>query len=166
LESLKTLLIVYHSRTGGTEMMARAAVQGASTEAGVNVRLIPAVKAGPDDVLASDGYIFATPENLAAMAGLMKDFFDRTYYPVLDRINGRPYGTLVCAGSDGANAVRQIARIATGWRLRAVADPIIVCTHAQTAEAILAPKVIGQGELDRCVEFGATLAAGLAMGIF
>ena len=98
------------------------------------------MKAGPDDVLASDGYIFATPETLAAMAGLMKDFFDRTYYSALDRINGRPHGTLVCAGSDGTNAVRQISRIATGWRQRQVVDPIIVCTRAQTPEAILAPK--------------------------
>ena len=76
------------------------------------------------------------------MAGRMKDFFDRCYYPALDRINGRPYATLVCAGSDGENAARQIARIATGWRLRPVADPLIVCTHAQTPEAILAAKII------------------------
>jgi NAD(P)H-dependent FMN reductase len=86
--------------------------------------------------------VFATPENLAAIAGLMKDFFDRCYYPVLDRINGRPYAALICAGSDGSNAARQIARIATGWRLRDVAPPLIVCTRAQTPEAILAPKLI------------------------
>jgi multimeric flavodoxin WrbA len=78
------------------------------------------------------GYLFRTPENLAAMAGLMKDFFDRTYYLALDRISGRPYATLICAGSDGYgyNAARQVERIATGWRLKAMADPLIVCTHA------------------------------------
>jgi hypothetical protein len=96
----------------------------------------------------------------------MKEFFDRTYYAALDRINGRPYATLICAGSDGENAARQIARIVTGWRLRAVADPLIVCTHAQTAEAILAPKQIDANDLGRCKEIGATLAAGLAAGIF
>jgi hypothetical protein len=96
----------------------------------------------------------------------MKDFFDRTYYSVLERINGRPYAILICAGSDGQNAARQIARIATGWRLRAVAEPIIVCTHAQTPEAIFAPKVIGSDDLSRCGELGAALAAGLSMGIF
>ena len=64
-------------------------------------------------MLTGDGYIFGTPENLAAISGLMKDFFDRTYYPVLERINGRPYATLICAGSDGHNAARQIERIAT-----------------------------------------------------
>ena len=100
------------------------------------------------------------------MAGMMKDFFDRTYYAALDRVNGRPYAQLVCAGSDGRNAARQIERIATGWRLRAVADPLIVCTHAQTPEAILAPKRIGPDDLGRCEALGGALGAGLAMGIF
>ena len=163
---MKSLLIVFHSRTGGAAQMARAAADGAAEEPEVTLRLLAAASAGPRDVLAADGYIFAAPENLASMAGLMKDFFDRTYYPVLDRINGRPYGCLVSAGSDGTNAARQIARIATGWRLRPVADPIIVCTHAQTPETILAPKVIPAQELDRCRELGTTLAAGLAMGVF
>jgi len=163
---MKTLLIVYHSRTGGAQQMAEAACRGASIEPEVTVRLLPALQAQATDVLAADGYIFATPENLAALAGQMKEFFDRTYYPVLDRINGRPYATLICAGSDGHNAARQIARIATGWRLRAVAEPLIVCTHAQTPEAILAPKTIDRTELVRCEEVGATLALGIAAGIF
>jgi multimeric flavodoxin WrbA len=163
---MKTLLIVYHSFTGGTRQMAEAAATGAASEPGVDVRLLQAADAGPGDMLGADGYIFAAPENLAALAGLMKDFFDRCYYPVLGRVNGRPYGLLICAGSDGTNAARQAARIATGWRLRAVAEPLIVCTHAQSPEAILAPKVITANDLDRCHTLGATLAAGLAMGVF
>ena len=147
--AMKTLLIVFHSFTGGTRQMAEAATRGAGAEAEVDVRLLQAPDAGPADVLAADGYIFATPENLAALAGLMKDFFDRTYYAALDQINGRPYAVLICAGSDGQNAARQIEHIATGWRLRAVADPIIVCTHAQTPKTILAPKRIGSADLAR-----------------
>jgi multimeric flavodoxin WrbA len=117
-------------------------------------------------LLNAAAYLFACPENLAAMSGQMKDFFDRTYYPVLDRIPGRPYAILVCAGSDGTNAARQIERIATGWRLKAMAAPLIVCTHAQTPEAILRPKKIAVAELARCEQLGATLAAGLGLGIF
>jgi multimeric flavodoxin WrbA len=163
---MKTLLIVVHSRTGGTRQMAEAARAAAATEADVQTRLLPATVAQPEDVLAADGYIFATPENLAALAGAMKEFFDRTYYPVLDRINGRAYAMLICAGSDGTNAERQIARIATGWRLRPVAESLIVCTHAQTPEAIRAPKRIAPADLARCAELGAAMAAGLASGIF
>jgi NAD(P)H-dependent FMN reductase len=156
---------VFHSLTGGTSQMAEAAA-GAARDPDVQVRLLTAADAEAGDVLAADGYIFATPENLAAIAGRMKDFFDRTYYPALDRINGRPYASLICAGSDGENAARQIARIATGWRLRAVAEAVIVCTHAQTPEAILAPKTITQADLQRCRDLGAGFAAGLAAGIF
>ena len=117
-------------------------------------------------MLAADGYVFAAPENLAALSGLMKDLFDRCYYPVLGRIKGRPNGLMICAGSDGTNAARQAMRIATGWRLRAVAEPLIDCTHAQTPEAILAPKVIAANDLEKCRTLGVTLAAGLAMGAF
>ena len=163
---MRTLLVVHHSMTGGTRQMAEAAARGASAEAQVRVRSLRAPDAGPDDVLSADGYLFATPENLAAVSGLMKDFFDRTYYAALGRIEGRPYAALICAGSDGRNAARQIERICTGWRLRAVAEPLIVCTHAQTPEAILAPKTIAADDLARCEELGATLAAGMAMGIF
>jgi multimeric flavodoxin WrbA len=163
---MKTLLIVYHTMTGGTGQMARAAADAASQQAGVTVILRRATETGPDDVLAADGYLFATPENLAAMSGLMKDFFDRCYYAALDRVNGRPYAVMICAGSDGQNALRQIDRIATGWRLKSVAPGLIVCTHAQTPERILAPKEIGADDLERCAEIGAGLAAGLALGVF
>ena len=162
----RTLLVVYHTMTGGSQQMAEATAAGARSEAALQVRLLRATDAGADDLLGADGYVFATPENLAAMSGLMKDFFDRCYYAVLDRINGRPYASLICAGSDGENAARQIDRIATGWRLKAVAAPLIVCTHAQTPEAILAPKHIGAEDLQRCHDLGAALASGLAIGIF
>ena len=129
------------------------------------MRLLTAPEPDGEDVLAADGYIFATPENLAALAGKMKDFFDRTYYAALDRINGRPYATLICAGSDGQNA-RGRSRASPPAGGCAIAEPLIVCTRAQTPEAILAPKHIGAADLDRCAELGAALAIGMADGIY
>ena len=164
---MKTLLIVYHSMTDGTRQMAAAAAGGAAGEAAtVQTRLLHARDAGPADLLAAEGYLFATPENLASMSGLMKDFFDRSYYAALDRINGRPYAAMICAGSDGHSAARQLERIATGWRLKEVADALIVCTQAQTPEQILRPKRIGPEDLARCKELGGILAAGLSLGVF
>jgi multimeric flavodoxin WrbA len=163
---MKTLLVVFHSITGGTRQMVEALAEGASREPAIEIRVRAAQATQASDVIDAAGYVFATPENLAAMSGLMKDFFDRCYYPVLDRINGRPYLSMVCAGSDGSNATRQISRIATGWRLREIADPIIVCTHAQTPEAILATKVIAGAELARCRDLGMQFATGLALGIY
>jgi multimeric flavodoxin WrbA len=163
---MKKVLIVFHSKTGGTYQMAEAAARGVASEPEIGIDFTHAAEAGADNLLRASGYIFATPENLAMMSGMMKDFFDRTYYPVFDRIVGRPYATLICAGSDGENAARQIQRIAVGWRLKRIAEPVIVCTHAQTAEAILAPKQIGAFDLKRCEEVANTLAAGLSLGIY
>ena len=163
---MKNVLIVYHSMTGGTSQMAHAAAAGARSGEGVRVSLLRAADAQAEDVLEADGYIFATPENLAGISGMMKDFFDRTYYGALERINGRPYLVLICAGSDGRNAAQQIDRIDTGWRLKPIADPYIVCTHAQTPEQILKPKKIDERSLMTCEELGKTLGSGIAMGIF
>ncbi|WP_136660482.1 NAD(P)H-dependent oxidoreductase [Nitratireductor sp. XY-223] len=158
------LLIVYHSKTGGSRQMAEAAAEAAREETRTDLKT--ADRAGPDDLLRADGYIFCAPENLAAIAGVMKDFYDRCYYPVLGRIEGRPYAQMVCAGSDGENAARQTARIATGWRLKEVQPPLIVCTHAQTPEEILAEKTIPEEQLALCRDLGRALAAGLAMGVY
>lgn len=144
--------------------MAVAAAEAARSK--IPTELIRADKAMPEDLLAADGYIFCAPENLAAITGVMKDFYDRCYYPVLGKIEGRPYAQMVCAGSDGHNAARQTARIAQGWRLREVQSPLIVCTNAQTPEAILAEKVIPEEQLSLCRDLGAAMGAGISMGAF
>ena len=155
------LLIIWHSRTGGSEALARAAAEGAET-----AERIAAGDVTPEHLLAAAGYLFVGPENLAALSGAMKEMFDRCYYPCLGRLEGRPYATIICAGSDGENAQRQLDRIATGWRLRRVADPVIVHTDAQTPEAIMAPKTIPAARLAEARDIGAALAEGLAAGIF
>ena len=155
------LLIAWHSRTGGSEALARAAAEGAGS-----AKLVAANDVTPEAMLAASGYLFVGPENLAALSGAMKEMFDRCYYPCLGRLEGRPYATIICAGSDGENAQRQLDRIATGWRLKRVADPLIVNTAAQTPDAIMAPKVIAVGRLAEARDLGAALAEGLAAGIF
>ncbi|MDX1668847.1 MAG: flavodoxin domain-containing protein [Limnobacter sp.] len=162
----KKLLIVYYSLTGGAEAMAKAVAKGASSEPDVEVQLLHATQANEDHVLSAAGYVFVCPEMLGSMSGLMKDFFERAYYPCLGQIQARPYSTLICAGSDGQGAVRQIGKIASGWRLKAICDPSIVCTHAQTPEEILGPKTLHTKDLKMCEELGETFAGGLAMGVF
>ena len=163
---MKTVLIVWHSRTGGAQAMAQAAAEAAQAGGETVVTTLRAAEAQPADLLAADGYLFVCPENLASMSGEMKEVFDRCYYPCLDRLNGRPYAAMICAGSDGEGAARQLARIATGWRLKPIADPVIVNLGAQSPEAIVAPKTLTAAQLAPCAELGAALAAGLAMGVF
>ncbi|MFN9849036.1 MAG: NAD(P)H-dependent oxidoreductase [Alphaproteobacteria bacterium] len=163
---MKRILIIWHSRTGTARAMAEAAAEGARREPDIEVRLVTAEAATAADLLAAQAYLFAGPETLAALSGEMKAMFDRTYYDVLDQLNARPYGHLIAAGSDGTGAARQLARIVTGWRLKPIAEPVIHCTHAQTAEAIIATKHMISWSLKPCHDLGAALAAGLALGIF
>jgi len=165
---MKQLLILWHSRTGAAEAMARAAFEGAQAEAdgACTARLVRAREAKAADVLVADGYLFAAPENLGGLTGEMKEFFDRCYYPVLGRIEGRPYALMIAAGSDGTGAARQAARICTGWRLREVQPPLIICTYTQTAEEILAPKVLGAEDLAKCQELGAGMIEGVGSGVW
>lgn len=142
--------------------MAAAAQAGG----GADCVLVPAEAVTPDLLLRADGYLFACPENLASMSGAMKEMFDRCFYPLLGRIEGRPYATAIAAGSDGSGAQAQIDRIVTGWRLKRVAEPLIVNTAAQTPDAILAEKTLPAHELERCRELGAALAEGLKLGVF
>jgi NAD(P)H-dependent FMN reductase len=163
---VKTLAIAWFSRTGGSRQLAEAMQAGARDTSSTEVRLLEAQLVQPDHLLAADGYLFACPENLASMAGEMKAMFDRCYYPVLGKIEGRPYAATICAGSDGTGAQRQLERICTGWRLKRVADTRIVMVDAQTPEQILAPKAIAEPELVAARDLGAMLAAGLDLGVF
>lgn len=156
------LAIIWHSRTGAAQALAQAVHEGAGTAS----RLIAAADACPQDLLDAQGYVFVCPENLAAMSGLMKEMFDRCYYPALGRIEGRPYATVIAAGSDGQGAQRQIDRIVTGWRLKRVAEPLIVNLGAQTPAQIMAAKTVPERALVQCRDLGAALAEGLSLGIF
>ena len=160
--SKRHLLIVWHSRTGSCEALAKAAHEGGSQHA----RIKRAVDVMPQDLLDASGYLFACPENLASMSGEMKEMFDRCYYPVLRKIEGRPFATMIAAGSDGEGAQKQIDRIAKGWRLKRVAERMIVDTAAQTEDEILAAKTIDPKILSEAEDLGRGLAEGISAGIF
>jgi multimeric flavodoxin WrbA len=162
--SPKQLAIVWHSRTGATrkavDSMVTAINQLIETQQlNAAVIAVPAAQADLQTLLSSDALIFACPENLASMSGVMKEFFDQLYYPALGQLNGRVFGILVAAGSDGTGAVRQIERIATGWRLRSVAPALIIGTRAQTAELIAAEKHLSTAQQTQIIEFAQTIAA-------
>lgn len=159
---LPTLLVVWHSRTGASEAMAQAVAQGA----GRHALLCRADTVGPSEFLSSSGFVFICPENLGSMSGLMKEMFDRCYYPLLGRIEGRPYASIIAAGSDGEGAQRQVERIVTGWRLKRVAEHKIVNFAAQTPEAILAPKIVPSDVRQECQNLGYALSEGMSQGIF
>jgi multimeric flavodoxin WrbA len=160
MDEPKTLLIIWHSRTGASEQMAKAAAVHE------NARLLRARDVCTKDILDASAYLFVCPENLASMSGEMKEMLDVHYYPVLGQIEGRAYASIIAAGSDGSGAQRQIDRIATGWRLKRVADPMIVNFDAQSPEEILQGKSVKAGVLKQCQQLGQSLCEGVALGVF
>lgn len=151
----KRVLLVYSSQTGRTASLARAAAEGIADFADeVELRQLPALQAGVDELLGCDGLLIGTPENFGYMSGAVKDFLDRTYYPVEGKRLGLPYALFVSAGNDGSGAVRAIERIAQGYGWTRIAEPLIVRGEPD------APA------LARARELGQTIAAGLSAGVF
>jgi len=150
------LLVVYQSRSGGTQALADATIAGASSDEidDVDVRVLRAFDAAADDVRWCDGLLLGTPENFGYMSGAVKDFFERIYYDLLEETRGLPYALFVKGGHDGEGAVRSIERIATGLAWRAALPPVVVVGD------------IDDAALERCHELGLTFAAGLEAGVF
>ncbi|MEO8304867.1 MAG: flavodoxin [Betaproteobacteria bacterium] len=158
---MKRLLIVYHTQFGGTGQMAAAALDGARSIDDVDSRLVRAGDAGVGDLLAADALLIATSENFGGMAGIVKDFLERVYYPCEGKLEGRPYTALVCAATDGIGAMREVDRVATGLSLNKV-HPGLIYKSGVTAHAQAVPA----DALASCREIGATLAAGISAGIY
>ncbi len=151
---MKHLLVVAHAPSPNTRRLFEATLRGASAEGDVEARGLSPFDAGPDDVRQADALILGTTENLGYMSGALKDFFDRTYYPVLEEKQGTPFVAYVRAGHDGTGTKRAIETITTGLRWRAVQEPLILRGAWQ------------ESFVEQCEELGALMAAGLGMGVF
>ncbi len=154
--SEKQLLVVAHAPSANTLQLVEAVLGGARNPeiGGVAVRHLPPLEAGPADVLGADALVLGTTENLGYMSGALKDFFDRIYYPCLERTQALPYALYIRAGHDGTGTRRAVEGIVTGLCWRAVQEPLICRGEWQ------------QTFLDDCRELGTLMAAGLEAGVF
>lgn len=154
--AMKSLLIVGHVPSHNTQRLRDAVAAGANAADidGVDVSVLSPFDAGPDQVLAADGIILGTTENLGYMSGALKDFFDRTYYGVLEEKQGLPYALYVRAGLDGTGTMRGVKSIVTGLRWKEVREPLL-CKGDWD-----------QNFIDDARELGQLMAAGLEAGIF
>ena len=156
MSAIPHLLMIHGGHVGGRTFELVDAVRAGveSYEDPLELRVLPALQAGLDDLLWCEGLLIGTPEHFGYMSGAVKDFFDRTFYPAQDRTEGLPYALFISAGNDGTGTARAVDRIVTGYRWRAICDPlIIVGAIDETARA-------------RCRELGQTMAAGLSLGVF
>ena len=149
----KHLLIIVHSRSGTNQALGRAVVEGAR-EADIEIRLKAPEEADENDLFWMDGVIFVSPEHFGLLAGLLKDFFERTFYPTENQLQGRAMAIVIGTGLDGAGALSSIQRICTGYRFKEVQEALI----------IKAP--ICDEDLAACRALGTAMALGLEAGIF
>ena len=152
----KRLLVVAHAPSVNTRSLLDAVLTGAGSPefSGVDVVHIPPLEAKPDDVLAAHALILGTTENLGYMSGALKDFFDRSYYPCLEKTQGLPYALYIRAGKDGTGTRRAVESITTGLRWRPVQEPLTLRGKFQ------------EGFIDQCKELGMLMAAGIEAGVF
>jgi multimeric flavodoxin WrbA len=150
------ILIVFHSQTGNTEMLARAVAHGVSEATNARALLKRAAEATAQDLKACRGIVICSPEYFGYMAGAVKDFFDRTYEACKDdpAVHKKPFTVVISAGNDGSFALAHIERLCKGYRLKKVQEPI-VCAGRVTDDV-----------LRRCTDLGATIAEGVNAGIF
>jgi multimeric flavodoxin WrbA len=148
------ILIVYHSQTGNTQKMAHAVADGARSVEGVEVVMKKSGDATLEDLLTADGLAVGTPENFGYMSGMVKDFFDRTFYEAQEKVFRKPLVVFISAGNDGTGALKAIERIALGYKFKTVYNPVI------------AKGVITEEILEQCRELGGTIAGGCQMGIY
>ena len=150
----KKLLIVYHSQSGATAQLTAAVCRGATLEEEIEIECARAWDTGVAQLLSCDGLLLGFAENSGALAGSMKDYLDRVYYPLQSCSMIKPFALFASAGNDGRGAVGQAQRIMRGMPLKEVVAPLI-CRGPPTPVA-----------LEQCEELGHTLAAGLALGIY
>jgi len=148
------ILIVYHSQTGHTEELARAVAEGVKEVEGAEAILKRAGEATVEDLLEADGVVIGSPENFGYMAGMVKDFFDRTFYQAHDKVFRKPFAVFISAGNDGTGALKAIERIALGYKFKTVFPPVI------------SRGPVRDEDLKLCRELGGTVAAGCELGIF
>ncbi|MEY4515053.1 MAG: hypothetical protein RLZZ450_7175 [Pseudomonadota bacterium] len=155
MSSAPRILIVYASQHGGTVSLVEAVERGALREPGTVVRKLHGTVAGLDDLLWCEALVIATPENFGYMAGAVKDFFDRTFYPAQGRVDQLPYAVVVRAGNDGSFALAAVERIARGYPLKKVAEPVLWVGDEPADDKLVS-----------CEELGQTMSASLAFGLF
>ena len=140
------VLIVYCSRTGNTEEMAKAVEQGVKAVDAEAVRK-RAGEVEPADFLDCDAVAFGSPTNFGYMAGALKEVFDSILLGLQKQIAGLPYA----AFGSGRRGTRKVAEAIEG-----------ICDALQlkkTAEGVVATGKPTDEVLAQCQELGKKLGS-------
>jgi len=143
---MPNILIIYHTQSGNTEQAAKYVSEGAKENTSAAVRrerpwdwsgsrneedpdievtVKKAEEAGIQDLFKCDGIAIGTPDYFNYMAGMVKDFFDRTFYPARGEMNDKPCITFVTHGG-GAKANESLERICNSFEFKLLQPTVMV----------------------------------------
>jgi len=114
------ILIVYYSLSGNTKAMAEAIAEGSRAVSGTKVTIKTGLEATIDDLLGCDGVAMGSPDYFSYMAGGLKDFFDRTYYPAQGKVTGKPCACFGSAGGPPTVVLESLAKMCRAFKMRDV----------------------------------------------
>lgn len=127
--SEKTLLVIGYAPSPNTQRLIDACHQGYldSRCSQISYLFKSAPDVQPQDILQAQAVLLFTTENLSYMSGMMKDMFDRCYYPCLEHTQGLPCAAIIRAGQGGGEGTESaLNTILTGLRWRWVQPPLIL----------------------------------------
>ncbi|MEM7196506.1 MAG: NAD(P)H-dependent oxidoreductase [Pseudomonadota bacterium] len=150
------LLVVCNTPSENLLNLKNAVIRGAQsvTDSSFRIDYPDPLQVVPQDVIDAKGIVIGTSENFGYMSGLIKDFFERIYYPCLELTQAKPVSVYVKGGLDGEGARTSIERILNGLRWKPV-QPTLVMTGQYKSEFA-----------EQCEALGAQIAAGLELEIY
>ena len=112
---MKKITIIYYSRGGNNEKMAKAVQKGALA-VGAKVNLKKVADATVKDILNCDAVIFGSPNYFGHMAGALQELLEQAFIDLADKDVKKPYAVFSCGGSQGGKQViRAIEKICNAF---------------------------------------------------
>jgi multimeric flavodoxin WrbA len=148
------VLVLYYSRTGNVEAMAKAVAEGVNSVKGASSKLRRVDYANVDDLISCDAVAIGSPNYFGYMAGLLKDFFDRAW-PVRDKVAGKLAAAFTCGGSSSNAALLSLERMYSSFKLEKVSEGVAVGTREQgtlSEQNLTACKKIGEALAKTAIE--------------
>jgi NAD(P)H dehydrogenase (quinone) len=125
------ILVIYSSKTGNTESLAKAIVTGVEEAKGVECQIKRTVEVSNQDLLAAQGFIIGSPVYFGSMSGELKEMFDKSVV-IRGKLEGRVGAAFATSGHHTGGKETTIFSIIQAMLIHGmiiVADPITVGGH-------------------------------------
>jgi multimeric flavodoxin WrbA len=121
---LVEVFVLYYSRGGRTEALAKAVAEGVEAVDNASAKVKRVDYATVDDFISCDAVAFGSPNYFSYMAGLMKDFFDKALR-IREKVTGKPAVAFTSGGGSSNSALLTLERMISSFRLQKVGEGVV-----------------------------------------